>query len=208
MTLNKETTMKRLAFFLMLIFGNQLVALQAQRAMEKRAGKKPQAEVKSCNNLQSEALLNAASLGDLNELKRLLNTVDVNTTDQNGNTALYEAVMAGRENIIDELLNRYDININLANNWGRTCLHEAATMGLHEIVRKLCDHSTFENANPLDGQERAPLHEASLRGHIQSVEILLKAGAKSDIEDAIGSTALNNARIAGHQKIVRLLQGY
>ena len=52
------------------------------------------------------------------------------------------------------------------------------------------------------------LHLASYFGHTRTVEALLRAGAKIDVQNDSGDTALHKAAYTGREDIVNLLVAY
>jgi ankyrin repeat protein len=44
------------------------------------------------------------------------------------------------------------------------------------------------------------------KGHIETVDLLVKAGADTEIKDRQGSTALGHARARGYQDMITILQ--
>lgn len=77
----------------------------------------------------------AAHTGKLPILQRLIDVVDVNAQDSNGNTALICAICGNHENIIQILLQLPGLNINLENYSGHTALMWAAFRSSENIVR-------------------------------------------------------------------------
>jgi uncharacterized protein len=87
---------------------------------------------------ETEALLQAARLGNADTVKSLLASpnVDVNGADANGNTALIEAARFGHDDVVAALLiARADVN--LKNRDGKTALILASEGGHDEAVRLL-----------------------------------------------------------------------
>jgi len=44
------------------------------------------------------------------------------------------------------------------------------------------------------------------KGHIETVDLLIKAGADTEIKDRQGTTALGHARTRGYQDMITILQ--
>ncbi|CAI8018734.1 Ankyrin repeat domain-containing protein 50, partial [Geodia barretti] len=87
---------------------------------------------------------------------------------------------------------------------GRTELHDAAQRGDVEAVERLLSTSVNINSRTEDEGDTALLL-ASLRGHVEVVRLLLKAGAAVFISDKCCSTPLYFASIYGHRAVVELL---
>jgi ankyrin repeat protein len=92
----------------------------------------------SSRNPQTEALLNAARAGHADTVKSLLaaKDVDVNATDEKGNTALIEAARYGHNDVVRALLiARADSNAK--NLEGKTALMYAVQGGHDEVAQLL-----------------------------------------------------------------------
>jgi len=90
-----------------------------------------------------------------------------------------------------------------------TALISAAHLGHVEIVRALIDAKA-----PLDHVNRmgwtaliiAVMLGNNSKGHIETVDLLVKAGADAAIKDRQGTTALGHARARGYQDMITILQ--
>jgi ankyrin repeat protein len=92
---------------------------------------------------ETEALLQAARLGNADTVKSLLASpnVDVNGIDADGNTALIEAARFGHDDVVAALLiARADLNAK--NRDGKTALMLASEGGHDETVRLLTQASS------------------------------------------------------------------
>ena len=88
-----------------------------------------------------------------------------------------------------------------------TPLHEACATGRVDIVQLLL----LNNANPntLNSSGLTPLCVAAVNGHVELVDILLKAGAQADLQRTDKDwTPLFFAAVGGHFKVVELLLKY
>jgi len=92
---------------------------------------------------------------------------------------------------------------------GNTLLHIAAYKGYKEIVATLLDYARSINYLWVNAEENVfndtPLHKASINGHADIVELLLKHGAHVDATSWYGSTPLHYAAYNGHANVVKLL---
>lgn len=80
----------------------------------------------------------SAEKGDLATVKLLLDNNAVTTIkDIQGYTPLRRAVINGKENVLDELINRGVTDVESEDKQGNTTLHDAYTKGLDTIVEKL-----------------------------------------------------------------------
>lgn len=89
-------------------------------------------------------------------------------------------------------------------------LHFAAYFGISPWVDRLLSEKSHAlmSRRPLiekDPQGRTPLHVATIRGHEQAVELMLKRGAEIEARTKDKETALILAARKGHQKTLQLL---
>jgi uncharacterized protein len=90
-----------------------------------------------------------------------------------------------------------------------TALISAAHLGHVEIVRALIDAKA-----PLDNVNRmgwtalliAVILGNNSKNHIETVDLLVKAGADAGIKDRQGATALDHARTRGYQDMIKILE--
>lgn len=86
---------------------------------------------------------------------------------------------------------------------GRTCLHEAAIVGIIRLVN-LC----LENGvppNKVDGYGRSALHYAAMHGHAAVCHRLIEVGLPPDVTDVDSCTPLIYATLKGSVDCVRIL---
>ena len=88
----------------------------------------------------------AAGLGDLKEVKRLLNQgVSINVKDAFGATPLLVAMVSGKEEVVDFLLSK-KANPHIAAKDGYTLMHGAAFSGKKSLVRKALSYEMDVNS--------------------------------------------------------------
>jgi ankyrin repeat protein len=94
-----------------------------------------------------------------------------------------------------------------SNGW--TALHWACSMGHEGIARALLDGKYEGRGAEVDARDedgRTPLLMASYQGHEGIVRLLLARGARQELQDSIGDTALHDAMDFGDRaSIVALL---
>eukprot|EP01117_Protostelium_nocturnum_P005261 TRINITY_DN1913_c0_g1_i2.p1 TRINITY_DN1913_c0_g1~~TRINITY_DN1913_c0_g1_i2.p1 ORF type:complete len:370 (+),score=133.53 TRINITY_DN1913_c0_g1_i2:94-1203(+) len=122
--------------------------------------------------------------------------------DQDHLTPLMMACLCGKESIIQFLLqNGAKMEERTPN--GNTALHWAATVGQSSIIGLLteCETSKIE----IDVTNHNPLMFASMKGHLNFVEELLRRGANVNHKNKHEMTALFCASIQGHVEVLNLL---
>ncbi len=118
-------------------------------------------------------------------------------------TELTWACEDGNKIVVEALLKRSDIDVNIVDQGGWIALTYAAFEGHVEVARLLITFGA--NVNGLDKHGRTPLHEACRNGHYDVVKLLLKKGAEKSRKNYTGWTPLHFAKFYGYPKIVDLL---
>jgi ankyrin repeat protein len=121
-------------------------------------------------------------------------------------TALaYAAVLHGRENLVELLLQTPGVDFNCEDAIGRTPLGLAAHVG-HEAVLKRLLARPEVSLNHRDRANNTPLSYAAFKGLVPIVSLLLdKDGIELDPANDDGETPLHLAAAEGHVEMVRLL---
>ncbi|KRZ04010.1 KN motif and ankyrin repeat domain-containing protein 2 [Trichinella zimbabwensis] len=132
----------------------------------------------------------------------------VNICDQNENTALHYAVSYGNFEVVSLLLDSQVCDLNKANKAGYTAVMLAALTPLRSDRDRMVLQRLFHmgNVNVKATQHgQTALMLAVSQNKLESVKLLLEAGANVNLQDEDGSTALMCAAEHGHKDIVRLL---
>lgn len=112
--------------------------------------------------------------------------VPVDSVNHDGDTPFLIAVRKGREPLARTLA-ELGANVNHQNRMRRTALHEAAQAGAMSLV-KLC--LTYRaRLDMQDANGNTPVHLAAARTQVETVEFLVRAGARPDIVNRAGQTA-------------------
>eukprot|EP01083_Nonionella_stella_P065568 171918_1 len=150
-------------------------------------------------------LFDAIENEDLEAIRELMSTgqVDVNESDDEGQTALY--VAKGNADIVRILLEDPKFNVNKAHGQYATPLNYSAFEGHTEVARLLLENPNID-VNKANMEDATPFCYAAFKGHTEVVRLLLEIPNidvnKADIED---STPLNHAAFEGDIEVVRLL---
>jgi uncharacterized protein len=127
------------------------------------------------------------------------------TSDRQGQTALHGAAREGHIEIARMLVAAGADADDTA--WGHTPLMEAAAYGRVAMVRLLLDHGADVNASSAGDTALILAAEQYRAGpeHLETVQVLLAAGADTNLRDRDGRAAYDRARDAGNESIVNLL---
>ncbi|PMD54000.1 ankyrin [Hyaloscypha bicolor E] len=87
---------------------------------------------------------------------------------------------------------------------GKHLLHDEAASGNHTIVHMYAGQGV--DVNVQDNMARSPLHYAANNGMLETVYILIKAGAILDLKDNDSYTAEDLAAVNNHEDIAELLR--
>jgi ankyrin repeat protein len=147
------------------------------------------------------ALHVASRLGFEDVVKLLLEICAVNTTDEEGYTALHHAADKGHLEVTMLLLS---VKVDIQSNHTCTPLWLAATNGQEQIVSLLIQRRTnLKIRDTVYGQ--TPLSRAAENGHEAVVKLLLEKGANLESKDWFDQTPLSLAARNGHEAVVKLL---
>ncbi|BFG33225.1 hypothetical protein CerSpe_194990 [Prunus speciosa] len=177
----------------------------------------------------------AAYDGDYYRVKRLIGAgADPNKTDYDGRSPLLVAASKGYEDIIRFLIDQ-GADAEISDKFGNTPLLEAIKNGHDEVASLLVkagasltidDAGEFLcitvarrnldllkrllandiNPNAKNYDQRTALHVAASEGLYPMSEFLLEAGSSVLSKDRWGRTPLDEARIGGNKKLIKLLE--
>lgn len=117
---------------------------------------------------------------------------------------LHEAIYAGDLVAVRKLI-AHGANPQAADHHGLTALHCAVNANAVVIAGFLIEQGSDINARN-EKMDMTPLHLAAFYGIAPIAALLISHGARTDIRDEAGDTALKIARNMGHQQIVALLE--
>lgn len=181
-------------------------------------------------------LYRAVHSGDLDQIKRhLFWKTDINQPGPDGDYPLHVAVSQGRVVIARELLS-HGARIDARDALGRTPLHVALANGKIQAAQLLLergadddlqallldlanaqalDRDSIEllsargvNLNAANSKGQTPLHLAVAAANLKLAKQLISAGAKVNLTDSSGKTALDIAEEQGEPTLVTLLEQY
>ena len=132
---------------------------------------------------------------DLNKIQKYIDAgMDINAKDDNGCTALINAICYSNEDTVKRMINA-GADVNAKNRYGRTALMYAvwySHIPNEAIVKLLIDADADVNAKNNDEQTALMLAVLESK-YISTVKLLLDAGANPNLESRDGWTALKCA---------------
>eukprot|EP01063_Lacrimia_lanifica_P033948 TRINITY_DN6175_c0_g1_i1.p1 TRINITY_DN6175_c0_g1~~TRINITY_DN6175_c0_g1_i1.p1 ORF type:complete len:1884 (+),score=692.51 TRINITY_DN6175_c0_g1_i1:165-5816(+) len=113
-----------------------------------------------------------------------------NVENAGGRTALSCAAFGGHPNVVRTLLDDDEVDVGHADSQrGDTPLNIAAGKGHGDVVDALLQHPACP-VNAANARGRTALMCAAARGQRECADLLLRAGADSNVKDCFGNTAL------------------
>ncbi|XP_016506745.1 putative protein S-acyltransferase 23 isoform X1 [Nicotiana tabacum] len=162
--------------------------------------------VHATDNAGQTALHWAAVRGSIAAADVLLqNGARVEAADVNGYRAVHVAAQYGQTAFLNHIVAKYQADLNVPDNDGRSPLHWAAYKGFGDTIRLLLFRDAFQGRQDKDGC--TPLHWAALRGNAEACTLLVHAGTKEDVtvKDKAGFTPAELASDKGHRQIALIL---
>lgn len=119
--------------------------------------------------------------------------IDINARDNDGLTPLHIAAMSMSPHAVQclHVLISLGADVNALTDSRRSALHLACTARNTPVMPFLLDHAGSALLNRKDARGRTPLFDACRSGVLESVGMLLDAGAEVNIEDWGGRTPLH-----------------
>lgn len=147
-----------------------------------------------------------AIAGNLELIQKLVDKVDINAQDQDGDTALIIAATKRHESVVQFLLDtQKTLNVNIKNYSGFSALTYSVTFGHKAIVKLLLAHPAID-INIRSKYNNTPLIQAVLQSDTEIVKLLLETpGLDINAQDTYGNTALFAAIEENSVDIVKLL---
>lgn len=136
------------------------------------------------------------------DIQRLLSTVDINITNDKGKTALMVAVKVGDHCLLQELLQR-GLKITDRGYTGGTALMYAVLGNQRAMIDLLLTYKTDVNAQSTNGWTAVMI--AAAKGFDSAISALHEAGADLDLADVYGWTPLMRAIDNKHSSVVKYL---
>ena len=153
--------------------------------------------------------------GHSEAFRRLLDwNADVTIRGGQFDDALNAAAFHGRTDMV-KLLLKGGAHMDSSNHTKQAPLMMAASGGSVDVVRLLLDAGIEVNPEELvDPTPRlswvqkgvsTPLHQAAMFGHLETIELLLKQGAKTNVQNYREDTPLHVAASTGHPSVITIL---
>jgi uncharacterized protein len=157
------------------------------------------------DHTKSLKLIEAAKNGKVSVVRELLQQprIDVNICDKRHLSPLIWAAKNGHLEVVGLLLNTNKTDINSMGAWGETPLNRATYHGYSEIVQLLLIHGADINFSNCLG--RTALHYVL---DTTTLQILLKNGADTKIENEKNDTPLQSAIKDNHPEIAQGIKNY
>lgn len=145
---------------------------------------------------------------DIVELLLKIDAVNTNSKVPEGNylagaMAFSIAVSSGEDSVVDLLLSTENVDLDTADENGRTPLSPAAQFGFTSILETLLGTGKVDQDSK-SNLGRTPLSYAAEEGNLGSVKALIKAGADCNLEDQDGLPPLFYAVRSGANKVVEV----
>ena len=162
-------------------------------------------KVNLVNNRGHTALHQASIKGMLAVVQKIIaKDADVNVRDKSGDTALMIACIYRNTHVALALLESKDIEVDLANNRGKTALHQASRYEMLSIVEELIEKRADVNKQNEDGYT-ALFWACFVKNTDIALALLESKNIDVDLANVVGNTALHQASSQGMLSVVEKL---
>ena len=162
----------------------------------------PETKLNSRDQLERTPLHWAAILKEVDMVRLLLHhKAEHSVGDKNGIRPLHYAVQSGSLETVEAMLNSNANIIDEPAGDQRTALMWASVKGNDQIMKLLLDKKCSD-VNAVDVNEQSALHMCMQSGHLQSVKVLIDAGADVNMVDGKHHIPLFYACASGHADVV------
>jgi ankyrin repeat protein len=150
------------------------------------------------------SFVESAKKGDIDAVKLFLaEGIDINATNERGQTAIARAAEYQRTEVVTLLLGKGADVEKVGGRYARTALMEAAGTGNTVIMKQLVEKGADINA--MDHEGATPIFFACMYGHVEAVRLLIELGADVNVE-AVNRTPMRLAKTNGHTEVVQILK--
>lgn len=147
-----------------------------------------------------DSLIETASEGYYYRAKELLREgVDIDETNEKGETSLYIALKMGHEELVELLLEK-DADVTISTNKGATILGIASDRSTAEIVEKILTKGADVNESM---GAISYMAAAAYSGNMDVMRVLMEHGADINLQPEGGPSALHTALLGGNESFVR-----
>ncbi|KFK33845.1 hypothetical protein AALP_AA5G067400 [Arabis alpina] len=129
----------------------------------------------------------------------------VDAADMNGYQPTHVAAQYGQTAFFCHIVSKWNADLDVPDNDGRSPLHWAAYKGYADSIRLLLFLDAYRGRQDKEGC--TPLHWAAIRGNLEACTVLVQAGKKEDlmITDNTGLTPAQLAAEKNHRQVAFFL---
>ena len=147
-------------------------------------------------------IFDAARTNNLKELKILLSSHNVNSTDSRGSTPLIIAAYYNNTEALLHILSK-EADTDIKDHMGNTALMGACFKGYHDIVSLLLQHKASIDTE--NGNQATALTFAATFGHVSIINLLLDFGSDPLHKDRFNKNPIDYALAMDNAECYELL---